>query len=292
MIGEELMNLKIIMMVSLFALCSCASTSQNFQAEEEKIGHFYEGMPWQQVQDRLNQEGKAIFYGLYKKHDYAILFYSFHKMPKSYVFAFRDGRLVAIMEPKIFHEAWQESLKVDECKIPFSQGLESLYSALVKRKDKIIHDHFVDVDLNNSVPVSSESAGSAGSSVAEALAYAPLIAVMAPAIPVGIGMMVILHPLQKLNEKQRAKRKKALDSIHLGSKESEVNALLGEPVMYDKSSGLSVYGDGSIYTLFGIRNGYVQWITTEYIPWLESSLDSLFPQVIIADKCYYRWKNK
>ncbi|WP_155806636.1 hypothetical protein [Mariprofundus ferrooxydans] len=244
----------------MFVLPGCASGPAKPKVEVlESIGPFNYEMSIDDVQSTLNNKGQAVFKALYGKDSYVLLNYYFNYFNKSYVFAFKNFKLIAIIEEPVFIEAWDAALNSDDelGNLPFEQGLGKLYEELVSRKENIIYDDFVDIEISHRQWV-QKSERSTSANVSGGLTMLALIPIVLPMAPVAL----MMAPMEKANQKLIESNRKVISSIHLGDSVAHVKELLGEKGLADPKSKKTAYEVFAHELIFGIRDGKVEWISS------------------------------
>lgn len=244
----------------MFTLSGCSSGPAKPKIEvQESIGPFNYEMSIDAVQSTLNNKGQAVFKAIHGEDSYVLLHYYFNGFNKSYVFAFKNFNLIAIIEEPVFVEAWDAALNSDDelGGLPFEQGLDKLYEELLSRKEKIIYDDFVDIDISHSKWV-QQSERSTAANISEGLAMLTLIPVVLPMLPVAL--MAI--PMEKANQKLIESNRKIISTINLGDSVTHVKKLLGERGLANPKSKKEAYEVFAHEIIFGIRDGKVEWISS------------------------------
>ncbi len=251
---------RVLILISfLIGLSGCVSSPLPPKVEyQASLGTFSYGMSIEAVQSIVGNEGKTVFKGLHNTDSYVLVSYIMKNLSKRYIFSFKNLTLIAIIEGSTFSEAWSAAIQTSES-LPFEDGLEKLYQEIMLRKDKIITDNFLNVDVKYSVWVQPQPQRS---SISETLNLITLAALAVPVVPYVVAINVLTSPLQKYNEDTAEEVAKKLTGVQLGDSIQKVKDLLDGENLVDVSNESGTYEVYGHNLTFGARDGAIEWISS------------------------------
>ena len=245
----------ILVLGSLIASCG-SSTKQ--KDKPTQIGPFSYGMTYAETKNKLTgYDGSAALKGTHQGSTWVLI--SYYHFNKPYVFAFKDFRLVAIMKQSVLFAAWKNALASDKAEgiFPFENGFGNLYDEVLKRRDSIHADEFIDVRISKGIK--TNGIPSSHSNVGETASMLLLVAIASPLLPVGVAN----YALGSSNE---SKFSQNLTKIQLQDSKQKVDELLGDDytgIINRKSDYIfRVYTTSHNKYAIGIHNGKVAWLTS------------------------------
>jgi len=259
----------LFLVITLFGCGGKSTTQASYVESKETIGAFHSGMSFNDVQTALNKEGKPMFKALYGDSSYVLLHYKFKRFRESYVFVFKDLILNAIMDEKVFTEAWDNTLSRGAKKdlIPFEEGIPALYDELVKMNDKITYGDFQNISISHSRMVPEKV-----SRTSEAASLLVLSAIVLPAAAPAALITIILEPLRQMTVNRTEEMSDSIKKLNIGDSLHELEVLnITEKNLLDARSENSDYvvymyavtnKENDVIGFFGLRKGKVEWIST------------------------------
>lgn len=238
-------------------IVSCGSNAKQ-KDKPAQVGPFSYGMTYAETIKKLaGHDGSAALKGTHQGSAWVLVSYYHFNQP--YVFAFKDFRLVAIMKQSVLFAAWKNALAKDKADgvFPFENGFGNLYDEVLKRRNSIHADKFVDLRISKEIKTSE--AQSSHSNIGEAASMLMLVAIASPLLPVGAAS----YALGSSNE---SKFSQNLTKIQLQDSKQKVDELLGDDYtgMINRKSDyiFRVYTTSHNKYAVGIQNGKVAWITS------------------------------